>query len=146
MEDIRPQQGCAGMPGIRELRIARVEEVASMQVAAAATAAVTLKPGCLWGKVHGTKMSAVTTAGRSHANKITAQIAGWPDYADGLSKGRYIAAWTDGRGQDWMCGFGEPLRMTVERTEPEEPSGSYGADITLENESEYGFLKLALPV
>lgn len=131
------------MPGIRELRIVKVEEVASMQVTAAATVSVTLKPGCLWGKVHGTKMSAASTAGRSHSNKITAHVAGWPDYADDLAKGRYIAAWTDGRGQNWMCGFGEPLRMTVERTEPELPSGIHGADITLESESEFGFLKLA---
>lgn len=130
------------MPGIRELRIARVEEVASMQVAAAGAVSVTLKPGCLWGKVHGTRMTAVSTAGKSHANKITARVPGWPEYAGDLSKGRYVAAWTDGHGQDWMCGFGEPLRMTVERTEPEEPSGGYGADITLENESEFGFLKL----
>jgi hypothetical protein len=142
MEDIKPENGC-GIPGIKELRIVKVEEVAEMQVTALSTVSVTLKTGCVWGKIKGTKMSAVSTAGKSHANKITAHVAGWPEYAGDLAKGRYVAAWVDGHGQHRMCGFSEPLRMTVERTEPEEPSGSYGADITLENESEFGFLNLA---
>jgi hypothetical protein len=88
-------------------------------------------------------MSAVSTANRTHTNKITAHLAGWPEYAGDLSKGRYIAAWLDAGGHQRLCGFGEPLRLTVERAEPEEPSGQYGADITLENESEFGFLNLA---
>lgn len=129
------------MPGIADLRIVKVEEVAEMQVTAAGTVGVTLKPGCVWGKIHATKISAVSTAGKSHANKITAHMPGWPEYAGDLSKGRYIAEWRDSHGRTWMCGFGEPLRLTMERTEPEEPSGKYGADITLENQSEFGFLK-----
>lgn len=143
MEELKPMEGCTGMPGIKELRIARVEEIASMQVTAAATVSVTLKTGCLWGKVHGTKMSAGSTSDKSHKNEITAHVPGWPEYAGDLSKGRYIAAWTDGHGQQWMCGYGEPLRMTVKRSQPDDPSGGHGADITLSNDSEFGFLKLA---
>lgn len=142
MDNIKPETGC-GKPGITELRIVHVNEVANMQVAAAGTVSVTLKQGCTWGKIHGTRMSAVSTAGRSHANKITAHLPGWPEYAGDLSKGRYIAAWLDGNGRQRMCGFGEPLRLTIERTEPDAPSGAFGADITLENESEFGFLNLA---
>jgi len=142
MEDIKPENGC-GMPGIKELRIVNVNEVAGVQVTAAGTVGVTLKEGCVWGTIKGTRMSAVSTAGKSHANKITAHLPGWPEYADDLSKGRYLAAWLDGRGRQRMCGFGEPLRLTIERTEPDAPSGAFGADITLENESEFGFLNLA---
>ena len=143
MEDIRAEERC-GMPGIRELRIVSVKEVAEVQVTAAGTVSVTLKEGCAWGRIRGTRMAAVSTAGKSHSNKITAHLPGWPEHAGELSKGRYLAAWTDGRGRDRMCGFGEPLRLTVERAEPEEPSGPSGADITLENESEFGFLNLAI--
>ena len=143
MEDIRAEAGC-GMPGIRELRIVNVKEVAEVQVAAAGTVGVTLKPGCVWGRVYATKISAVSTAGKSHANKITAHIAGWPDYADRLAKGRYLAAWIDGHGRNMMCGYGEPMRLTIERTEPEEPAGQYGANITLECESEFGFMRMVL--
>lgn len=142
MEDLRCENGC-GMPGIRELRVVNVDEVASMQVTAADTVGVTLKEGCKWGRIHGTRMSAESTSGKSHGNRISAHLAGWPDNADALSKGLYIAAWTDNHGKRRMCGFGEPLRMTLKRTEPEEPSGQYGADVTLENESEFGFLDLA---
>lgn len=142
MEDIRPDNEC-GMPGIKELRIVHVNEVANVQITAADTVTVNLKTGCAWGKIHGTRMSAVSTGAKSHSNKITAHIAGWPDNADGLSKGRYLAAWIDNHGRDMMCGYGEPLRLTIERTEPEEPAGQYGANITLECESEFGFLKMA---
>ena len=131
------------MPGIRELRIVNEKEVASMLVTAADTVSVSLKPGCQWGRVHGTRMAAESTGEKTHRNKITARLAGWPCNADTLAKGRYVATWTDNHGRRRMCGFGEPLRMTVRRTEPEEPSGQYGAEINLENESEFGFLELA---
>lgn len=131
------------MPGIRELRVVNEKEVASMLVTAADTVSVALKPGCQWGRVHGTRMAAESTGEKTHKNKITARLAGWPCNADALSKGRYVATWTDNHGRRRMCGFGEPLRMTVRRTEPEEPSGQYGAEINLENESEFGFLELA---
>lgn len=130
------------MPGIAELKIVKVEEVAEINVKASGTVGVSLKPGCFWGKVNATKISAVSTAGKSHVNKITAHMPGWPEYAGDLSKGRYLAAWVDSHGCKWMCGFGEPLRLTMERTEPDDPSGQYGADITLENESEFGFQKM----
>ncbi len=99
------------MPGIRELRVVNEKEVASMLVTAADTVSVALKPGCQWGRVHGTRMAAESTGEKTHKNKITARLAGWPCNADAL--------------------------------EPEEPSGQYGAEINLENESEFGFLELA---
>ncbi|MCR4872374.1 MAG: hypothetical protein K5885_02395 [Bacteroidales bacterium] len=142
MEELKPNEGCSGMPGIADLKIVKVEEVAGINVTAAGTVGVVLKPGRVWGKVHATRISAVSKAGKSHTNKITAHLPGMPDYAGDLSKGRYLAAWTDNHGREWMCGFGEPLRLTVERTEPDDPSGQYGADIILENESEFGFQKM----
>lgn len=146
MEDLKRDCYAGKMPGIRKLWYTHIDEVVNVTITAEDTVSVTLKPGGRWGEIHGKRTTAASNWDRRFDNRIQTLLPGWTmQEAVGIGRlthGRYLVKWTDHAGDTWLCGYGEPLHLTIAQTAPETPTEYQGIMLTFSCESEFGFLKL----
>lgn len=145
MKDLKRKCYHGAMPGIKKLWYVHVDEVANVTITAEETATVNLKSGGRWGEIHGKRMVSSSDWDRRYTNRISALLPGWSiEEAVGIGRlvqGRYLVKFTDRAGDTWLCGYGEPLHMSVSKTSPETPQQYQGVEVVFSSESEFGFLR-----
>ena len=145
MKDLKRKCYQGAMPGIKKLWYVHVDEVAKVTITAEETATVTLKSGGRWGEIHGKRMISASNWDRCYTNRISALLPGWSiEEAVGIGRlvhGRYLVKFTDRAGDTWLCGYSEPLHLSVSKTSPDTPQQYQGVEVVFSNESEFGFLK-----